>query len=138
MHRLVRFGMANLAIALLTGVLPVSATLAQQAPPSRPTAEECQSVLPSRTADPVLAKYRERFQVARDNMIKEERTLIGLLAAENTTRAAAEGQVTKVNDARNALARVRLDMLWELRSVVPAQNREQAFRCAGRLLFRRR
>lgn len=137
MRRFMSFGMAGLAVALLTGVVPVSTTLAQQAPPTRPGAPQCESVLPSRTADPIVAKYRERLRTARDNMIREERTLIGLLTAENTTRAAAEGQVTKVNDARNALARVRLDMLWELRSVVPAENREQAFRCAGRLLFRR-
>ncbi len=137
MRRFMSFGMAGLAIALLTGSVPVSTTLAQQARPTRPGASQCESVLPSRMADPIVAKYRERLRTARDNMIKEERALIGLLAAENTTRAAAEGQVTRINDARNALARVRLDMLWELRSVVPAETREQAFRCAGRLLFRR-
>lgn len=138
MHRFMKLGIASLAGALLTGALSTSLALAQQAPPSRPGAELCESVLPSRTADPILAKYRERLQTARDNMMREERTLVSLLAAASTTRAAAEAQMTKVNAGRNALSRVRLDMFWELRSLVPVENREQAFRCAGRRLFRPR
>jgi hypothetical protein len=129
---------AGLAVAVTAGLLFVTAALAQPAPPSpQQRGPMCQGVLPSQ-ADPILAKYRERAQTARDNVMKEDRALFALLIAENTTRAAVDAQTTKANDARSALARVRLDMLWDLRAVIPAQNREQVFRCAEFTLLRRR
>jgi len=84
------------------------------------------------------APERERAQAARDNLMKEERALLTLLVADNSTRPAVEAQTVKANDARVAFTKVRLDLLWELRSVIPAQNRAQAFRCAEFSLVRRR
>jgi hypothetical protein len=138
MHNIRGFIIGGGVTVLLLGGLLTSVTLAQQPSPRQPGSQRCQSVLSSRTADPVLAKYRERLQTARDAMLREERALINLMAAESTTRAAVDSQAAKVNEARGTLARMRVDMLWELRSVVPPENREQAFRCAGRFLLRRR
>ncbi len=129
---------AGLAVVVIAGLLFVNAALAQQGPPpGQPRAQQCQGAIPS-AADPILAKYRDRAQAAREGVMKEERALFGLLVADNSTRAAVDAQVTKANDARTAFAKVRLDALWELRSVIPAQNREQVFRCAEFTLFRRR
>lgn len=137
MHRFKRWFAAGLAVIGVAGLLFVNAALAQQGPPGPRAAPQCQGVLPSQ-ADPILAKYRERAQTARDNAMKEERALFALLVADSTTRAAVDAQIAKTNDARSAFAKIRLDMLWELRSVIPAQNREQAFRCAEFSLLRRR
>lgn len=138
MHNVRGFIIGGGVIVLLLGGLLTSVTLAQQPSPRQGGSQRCQPVLSSRRADPVLAKYRERLQTARDAMLREERALINLMAAESTTRAAVDSQAAKVTEARGTLARMRVDMLWELRSVVPPENREQAFRCAGRFLLRRR
>jgi Spy/CpxP family protein refolding chaperone len=83
-------------------------------------------------------KYRDRFIAAREAMMKEERAMRALLVADNSTRAAVDAQIIKTEAVRSALLRVRLDMLWDLRSVIPATNRAAAFRCAELLLLRRR
>jgi Spy/CpxP family protein refolding chaperone len=100
--------------------------------------QRCAAVLPRQAAEQILANYRERLRTARENAVREERALRALLVADNSTKAALDAQTLKTNDARNALSRVRLDMLWDLRSVVPAQDRAIAFRCAERLLMRGR
>jgi len=88
--------------------------------------------------DPILARYRDRLRAAREDLRREERALRALLVADNSTRAAVDAQSQKVIGARNALLRVRLEMLWDLRSVIPAQDRDLAFRCAQALMMRRR
>lgn len=130
---------AGLTVAVVAGLVVAGAAFAQPVPPSpQPRgAQACQGVLSSQ-AEAVVAKYRERAQAARDNLMKEERALLALLVADNSTRPAVEAQTVKANDARVAFTKVRLDMLWELRSVIPAQNRAQAFRCAEFSLVRRR
>lgn len=128
---------AALAVAVLAGLLFVSSALAQQGP-QRPSREQCASALPRETVNPVIERYRDRLRSAREAAVREERALRGLLVADNTTRAALDAQIARTNDARNAFARVRLDALWELRSVIPAQNREVALRCAERMLMRSR
>jgi hypothetical protein len=127
---------AGVAVAIVAGLLVAGAAFAQQGPPG-PRGPQCQGVL-STQADAVVAKYRERAQAARDGLMKEERALFALLIADNSTRAAVDAQTAKVNDARAVFAKVRLDMLWELRTVIPAQNRTQGFRCAEFSLIRRR
>jgi Spy/CpxP family protein refolding chaperone len=69
-------------------------------------------------------------------MATQERALRSLLVADNSTRAALDAQIARSNDARNAFARARMNALWDLRSVIPAQDRQVAFRCAERLLLR--
>lgn len=128
---------ATLAVAVLAGLLFVSSAPAQQGP-QRPTREQCASVLPRETVAPVIERYRDRLRAAREAAMREERALRSLLIADNTTRAALDAQIARTNETRNAMARVRLDALWELRSVIPAQDREVALRCAARLLMRRR
>lgn len=128
---------AALAVAVVAGLLFVSSAPAQQAP-QRPSGEQCASALPSETVNPVIDRYRDRLRAAREAAVREERALRGLLVADNTTRAALDAQIARTNDARNAFAQVRLDALWELRSVIPAQDREVALRCAARLLMRNR
>lgn len=137
MFRLKTLLAAALVVAVLTGLLIVSSALAQQGPPSDSRRAQCQSVISQDAVNPVLARHRDRLQTARENMVREERALGALLVADNTTRAALDVQIIKSNDARNAFARARLDLLWDLRSVIPTQNREQAFRCTE-LLMRRR
>lgn len=136
MARIFSRGVAAALVVAAGPLLFISSAVAQPGPPG-PSREQCQSVLPAQTVDPIVAKYRDRIRTARENLVKEERALASLLVADNSTRAALDTQMTKTNDARNAFARLRLDLLWELRSVVPAQNRELAFRCAERLLLRR-
>jgi len=116
------------------GVSPVAAQ--PQAPPAQWPAQRCFSVLPRQTVEPILAKYRDRIRAARGALVKEERALRALLIADNATRAALDAQIAKTIEARNALARARLDALWELRAVIPAQDRALAFRCVERLLLR--
>ena len=129
---------AGLVVVVLAGLLFISSALAQAPPgPRRDRAQQCQSVIPQDAVNPVLARHRDRLQTARENMMREERALRTLLVADSTTRAALDTQIAKSNDARNAFARARLDLLWDLRTVIPTQNREQAFRCAE-LLMRRR
>ena len=126
---------------ILAALLLVSTAAAQQQapPPQQPRLEQqCASVLPRQAAEQILANYRDRLRTARENAVREERALRALLVADNSTKAALDAQNLKTNEARNALARVRLDMLWDLRSVVPAQDRAIAFRCAERLLIRGR
>lgn len=128
-----------MVVAALAGVLFAGSAVAQPTPPSpQPRgAQMCQGVL-STQAEAIVTKYRERAQTARDNMMKEERALLALLVADNSTRAAVDAQTVKAADARMALTKIRLEMLWELRAVIPAQNRAQAFRCAEFSLLRRR
>lgn len=133
-----RWIVAGIAVTVLAGLVFAGSALAQPAPPSsQQRAQMCQGVLSSQ-AEAVVNKYRERAQTARDNLTKEERALVALLIADNSTRAAVDAQTAKANDARLALTKIRLDMLWELRSIIPAQNREQVFRCAEFSLLRRR
>lgn len=136
----------SVILTVVAALLLVSTAGAQpQAPPpqapapQRPGVEQrCAAVLPRQAAEQILANYRERLRTARENAVREERALRALLVADNSTKAALDAQTLKTNDARNALSRVRLDMLWDLRSVVPAQDRAIAFRCAERLLMRGR
>lgn len=129
---------AGLAVLVLAGLLVVSPdpALGQPGPRER-LQERCQAALPQAQVDPIVVKYRDRFTSARDAMVKEERALRALLIAENSTRAALDTQLVKTEAARSALSRVRMDMLWELRSVIPTTNRAVAFRCAELLLRRR-
>lgn len=123
----------TLAVALLWA----PSAGAQQPPPGRPSwRQRCASVLPRQAVAPILASHRDRLRTARDNLIKEERALRALLIADNSTRPTLDAQSQKTIEARNALLRIRLDMLWELRGAVPAQNRAQAFRCVERLMLR--
>lgn len=140
MFRAFSRGLAAVLIVAAGTLLFASTTVAQPGPadPPGPSREQCQSVLPSQTVEPIVAKHRDRLRTARENAAKEERALAALLVADNSTRAALDAQMVKANDARNAFARVRLDLLWDLRSVIPAQNRLLAFRCAERLLLRNR
>ena len=129
---------AGLAVFVLAGLLIVSPGPASAQPGPRDRLQErCQTVLPQAQVDPIVAKYRDRFTAARESMLREERALRALLIADNATRAALDAQIVKTDAARSALSRVRLDMLWELRSVIPATNREAAFRCAEFLMRRR-
>lgn len=100
--------------------------------------ERCEAVLPEAQAAAIAAKYRDRFAAARDALVREERALRALLVADTSTRAAVEAQMVKTEAARTALSRIRLDYLWELRSIVPAADRGLAFRCARFYLLRRR
>jgi len=135
-HRVKTAVAAGIAVAVVAGLLVAGAAFAQQGPPG-PRGAQCQGVLSSQ-AEAVVAKYRERAQTVRDNLVKEERALAALVIADNSTRAAVDAQAVKTNEARAVFAKLRLDMLWELRSVIPAQNRAQAFRCAEFSLVRRR
>jgi hypothetical protein len=130
---------AGLVVLVFAGLLIVSPDPAMGQPgPRQRIRERCEAVLPQAQVDPVLAKYRDRLAGAREAAVKEERALRALLVADNSTRAAVDAQVLKTEAARSALTRVRLDMLWELRSVIPATNRAAAFRCAEFLALRRR
>lgn len=129
---------AGLVVVVLAGLLFISSALAQAPPgPRRDRAQQCQGVISQDAVNPILARHRDRLQTARESMVREERALRALLVADTTTRAALDAQIIKSNDTRNAFARSRLDLLWDLRTVIPAQNREQAFRCAE-LMMRRR
>lgn len=129
---------AGLVVVVLAGLLFISSAVAQAPPgPRRDRVQQCQGVISQDAVNPILARHRERLQTAQQNMRREEQALHTLLVADATTRAAVDTQIAKSNDARNALARARFDLLWDLRSVIPAQNRDQAFRCAF-LLMRRR
>ncbi|MGH2397466.1 MAG: hypothetical protein ACRDFW_10860 [bacterium] len=128
---------AGLVVAVLAGQILISSAVAQQGQPGSRRAQQCQSVISQDAVNPILARHRDRLQTARENMGREERALRTLLVAETTTRAAVDAQIAKGNETRNAFTRARLDLLWDLRSVIPVQNREQAFRCAE-LLMRRR
>ena len=135
----------GLILSVIAALMFVSTAAAQQqappqpAPQQRPGMEQrCAAVLPRQAVDQIVANYRDRLRTARENAVREERALRDLLVADNATKAALDAQSVKANDARNALARVRLDMLWDLRSVIPAQDRQLAFRCAQRLIMRSR
>ncbi len=130
---------AGLAVLMFAGLLIVSPGPAMGQPgPRERIRERCQAVLPQAQVEPVLGKYWDRLTTAREAMVKEERALRALLVVDNSTRAAVDAQTLKTDAARSALTRVRLDILWELRSVIPATNREAAFRCAELLMLRRR
>lgn len=137
-RRLQMIVVPGLVAVLVAGLVIVPSAVAQTGGPGPSRLERCQSVLPRQTVDPILAKYRDRLRTAREAVAREERALRSLLIADTSTRAALDAQIAKTNDARNALARVRLDMLWDLRAVIPAQDRTLAFRCAERLLLRNR
>lgn len=129
---------AGLAVLILAGLLLVSPEPAQGQPRRwARIRERCGAVLPRTQVDPLAVKYRDRFVAAREALGREERALRALLLADNSTRPALETQIVKTEAARAALARVRLDFLWELRSLVPVMNRAAAFRCA-RFYLRRR
>lgn|GEM_PF-2453103 len=131
--------LALIAASLIAPSAAAQQPPAQQPPLGRPSWEQrCAPVLPQQAVDPILARYRDRLRTAQENLRREEQALRALLVADNSTRAAVDTQSRKAIDARNALLRVRLDILWELRSAIPAQNREQAFRCAEVLMMRRR
>lgn len=129
----------GLAVIVLAGLLTVwpDQALGQPGRWAR-FRERCEAVLPEAQATPIAVKYRDRFAAAREAMIKEERALRALLVADNSTRPALEAQMVKTEAARSSVSRVRLDYLWELRSVIPATNRAAAFRCAQFYLIRRR
>ncbi len=138
-HRQGQLYAAGLAVVVVAGLLIMSPGPALGQPgPQNPSREQCEAVLPQAQVDPIVAKYRDRLAAARETMVKEERALFALLVADSSTRPALEAQIVKTEAARTALSRVRLDMLWELRSVIPATNRDIAFRCAERRLFMRR
>lgn len=132
---------AGLVVVFATGLLFVSSALGQQPPPQqspdrRKGEPQCTSVLPRQAVDAILANHREPLRAAAEAMRTQERALHTLLVADNTTRAALDAEIARSNDARNAFARARMNALWDLRSVIPAQDRQVAFRCAQRLLFR--
>ncbi len=129
----------GLVLVLGAGVLLASSAQAQPTP-AHPRAGQqlCQSVLPAQTTGPIIAKYRDRLRTARVAAVREELALRSLLIADSSTRAAVEAQMAKAAEARNTLTRVRVDVLWELRGVVPVQDRDLALRCAQRLLLRGR
>lgn len=133
-----QLGAAVLAVLVLAGLLigPPGPALGQPGPRNR-LRERCQAVLPQGQVDPIVAKHRDRFTAAREAMGREERALRAVLLADNSSRAAFDAQLVKTELARTALSRVRLDMLWDLRSVIPATNRAIAFRCAEFLMRRR-
>lgn len=137
-RRLQRIFVVGLVVMVVAGLLVVPTAVAQTRLPARAQVERCQAVLPRQTVDPIVAKYRDRLRTAREAVAREERALQYLLIADNVTRAGLDAQIAKTTDARNALTRVRLDMLWELRSVIPASDRTLAFRCVQRLLLRTR
>lgn len=136
--RLRLFVVPGLAVAVVAGLLFIPSAVAQTRAPAPSRVDRCASVLQRQTMEPILARYRDRLRTAREAVAKEERALQYLLIADNSTRAALDAQIVKTNDARNALSRVRLDLLWDLRAVIPAQDRTLAFRCAERLLLRNR
>ncbi|MDQ7842652.1 MAG: periplasmic heavy metal sensor [Armatimonadota bacterium] len=135
-----RIALWTLVVAIL--ITPTAAAQQPSSPQSSPGprgwARRCAAVLPRQTVDPIVARYRDRLRAARENLRREERALRALLIAETSTRAAVDAQSQKVIDARNALLRSRLDMLWDLRSVIPPADRDLAFRCAWALMMRRR
>ena len=132
----------GLVVVFATGLLFVASALGQQQPPPQPSPrgqareQQCASVLPRQAVEAILANHREPLRAAREAMATQERALRSLLVADNTTRAALDAQTARSNDARNAFARARMNALWDLRSVIPAQDRQVAFRCAERLLLR--
>jgi Spy/CpxP family protein refolding chaperone len=132
----------GLVVVWATGLLFVSSALGQQQPPPQPSPrgqqreQQCAAALPRQAVEAILANHREPLRAAREAMATQERALRTLLVADNTTRAALDAQIARTNDARNAFARARMNALWDLRSVIPAQDRQVAFRCAERLLFR--
>lgn len=129
---------AGLVVLVMAGLVVVSPGPALGQPgPREGLRERCQAVLPEAQVNPIVVKYRDRLTAAREAMIREERALRALLVADASTRAALDAQIVKTEAARTALSRVRLDLLWELRTVIPATNREAAFRCAELLLRRR-
>jgi hypothetical protein len=126
-------------VTLLTAAfaLLISSGAGAQQPSPPPTfRDRCAAVLPQSAVQQLVATYRERLRAARETLIREERVLRALLVADAATRAALDAQLAKVNEARAALTKVRADLLWDLRAVVPAQDRPLAFRCAERLLLR--
>lgn len=124
--------------AVLAGLLLVSPgpALGQPWPRGR-IRERCESVLPRAKVAPIVARYRDRIVTARQTVGENERALRALLIADNSTRAALDAQIAKTEAARSALSRVRVDLLWELRSVVPAADRGLAFRCVAFYMRRR-
>ena len=126
------------ALVLVSTAAAQQQTTQQQDPPQRPDLQQrCAAVLPRQAVEQIVANYQARLRTARENVMREERALQALLVADNSTKAALDAQNVKANEARNALSRVRLDMLWDLRAVIPAQDRQIAFRCAERMLMRR-
>lgn len=132
-----------LILTVIAALALVSTAAAQQPAPAQPgpqrpnLQQRCEAVLPRQAVEQIAANYRERLRVARENLVREERALRALLVADNSTKAALDAQSVKANAARAAVQRVRLDMLWDLRAVIPAQDRQVAFRCAEMLLMRR-
>lgn len=131
-----------LILTVIAALVLVSTAAAQQPAPAQPgpqrpnLQQRCAAVLPRQAVEQIAANYRERLRVARENLVREERALRALLVADNSTKAALDAQSVKANEARAAVQRVRLDMLWDLRAVIPAQDRQVAFRCAEMLLMR--
>lgn len=131
-------------LTVAAALLFVSAAGAQQQNPTQPAPQRqrpnmqqrCEAVLPRQAVEQIAANYRERLRTARENLVREERALNELLVADNSTKAAVDAQHARAEAARTAMSRVRVDLLWDLRSVIPAQDRQIAFRCAQMLLLR--
>lgn len=134
----------GLILTVAAALVLASTAAAQQQSPAQPAPQRqrpnlqqrCEAVLPRQAVEQIAANYRERLRTARENLVREERALRSLLIADNSTKAALDAQSVKTNEARAAVQRVRLDMLWDLRAVIPAQDRQVAFRCAEMLLMR--
>lgn len=131
-------------MTIVAALLLVSSAAAQQQSPTQPAPQRqrpnlqqrCEAVLPRQAVEQIAANYRDRLRTARENVAREQRALRDLLVADNSTKAAVDAQQARAEAARTAMSRVQVDLLWDLRSVVPAQDRQLAFRCAQVMLRR--
>ncbi|MDR5684407.1 MAG: periplasmic heavy metal sensor [Armatimonadota bacterium] len=129
MRRSVSLVALGLAIVVAAGpwlmVNPPEA-FAQQ---SRARRQPCLTEAQRRQAEAIFDRHRVPLRNARFRVADESRALRRLLIAEGTTRAQLDAQAARLAEARNAAQRARIDFLWELRAVLPADQRERAIRC---------
>lgn len=128
MRKFVPFVVLVLAVILATGLWFVADPPDAFAQPRRER-QQCLTDAQRRQAEPIFDRHRVPLRNARFRVADESRALRRLLIAEGTTRAQLDAQAARVADARNAAQRARLELLWELRTIVPADQRERAMRC---------
>jgi Spy/CpxP family protein refolding chaperone len=134
-RRFVPFLVLVLAVILATGLWFVADSPDAFAQQPRRERQQCLTDAQRRQAEPIFDRHRVPLRNARFRVADESRALRRLLVAEGTTRAELDAQAGRLAEARNAAQRARLELLWELRTVVPADQRERAMRCIMRQMM---
>jgi Spy/CpxP family protein refolding chaperone len=133
-RRFVPFVVLVLAVILATGLWFVADSRDAFAQPRRERQQRLTDAQ-RRQAEAIFDRHRVPLRNARFRVADESRALRRLLVADGTTRAELDAQAGRLAEARNAAQRARLELLWELRTVVPADQRERAMRCIMRQMM---